>query len=105
MSPGRRPQPGSRTDEFAPGVDEMVKRGGQRPRVRYRSVTFAGRRPRSLTAMPWLFAQARISPLRCRLATVRVGRLTPRPVRRAGSMKGGSWGRDGLAFLLVRAVS
>jgi hypothetical protein len=47
-------------------------RTGRKPGVRqdlllaasYCSTTLAGIRPRSLTAMPWSFAQARISPLR-----------------------------------------
>jgi hypothetical protein len=37
----------------------------------YCSTTLAGIRPRSLTVMPWSFAQARISPLRWRFAADR----------------------------------
>ena len=49
--------------------------------------TLAGMRPRSLTAMPWSFAHARIWPLRSRLDAVRVGRRRcPRPALRACSM-------------------
>jgi len=40
----------------------------------YCSTTLAGMRPRSLTAIPWPVAQARMLPLRSRLAAVRPGR-------------------------------
>src|SRR5690348_227430 len=52
----------------------------------YCSTTLAGMRPRSLTARPCSFAQARISPERCRPAAVRPGRRDgARPARRACS--------------------
>ena len=69
----------------------------------YCSTTLAGMRPRSLTAMPWPFAHARISPLRSRRAAVRPGRRRcPRPALRACSMKGASCFRNALAFLVAQ---
>jgi hypothetical protein len=56
-------------------------------------------RPRSLTVMPWSFAQAQMSALRSRLDAVRLGRRRcPRPVLRACSMKGASCRRNAAAF-------
>jgi hypothetical protein len=40
----------------------------------YCSATLTGMRPRSLTAMPWVFAHARMSPLRSRADEVRTVR-------------------------------
>jgi Enoyl-(Acyl carrier protein) reductase len=54
----------------ASGRDLRLAGPGRRPLVVsvatawYWSITLAGMRPRSLTAMPWSLAQARISPLR-----------------------------------------
>jgi len=56
----------------------------------YCSITLAGIRPRSLTAMPWSLAHARTSPLRCRPAGVRAARRAgPRPALRACSTRVG----------------
>src|SRR5215468_3046480 len=70
----------------------------------YCSTTLAGMRPRPLTAMPWPLAQARMSPLRCRLDDVR-GRRCPRPALRACSTKGASCLRNARAFFLFRSIS
>jgi hypothetical protein len=67
---GRSPGPHERYQD----LELRLVRAGRRPLVLpgssaaawYCSTTLAGIRPRSLTAMPWSFAQARISPLRWR---------------------------------------
>ena len=73
----------------------------QRPRAAsYCSTTLAGMRPRSLTARPCCFAQARISPERCRLAAVRPPRRAgARPALRPCSMYGASTLPNAAAFL------
>jgi hypothetical protein len=70
----------------------------------YCCTTLAGMRPRPLTAMPCSFAQARMSPLRCRLEVVR-GRRCPRPALRACSMNGASCLRNAAVCLLFRSIS
>ena len=72
----------------------------------YCSTTLAGMRPRSLTAMPWPLAHARISPLRSRRAAVRPGRCRcPRSALRACSMKvRAAYGRLGVLLVQIDLV-
>jgi hypothetical protein len=70
----------------------------------YCSTTLAGMRPRPLTAMPCSFAQARMSPLRCRLDAGR-GRRCPRPALRACSTNSASCFRNAAACFLFRSIS
>jgi hypothetical protein len=64
LTPGRIRQP------------RRARCGVQCPSVAasYCWTTLAGMRPRSLSSIPWVFAQARMSPLRCRVADVRAAR-------------------------------
>jgi cytochrome P450 len=72
----------------------------------YCSTTLAGMRPRSLTARPWSFAHARISPERWRLAAVRAARRgCVRPALRAWSINGASCLRNAAAFFALRSIS
>ena len=72
----------------------------------YCSATLAEMRPRSLTVMPWPFAQARMSALRSRLDAVRPGRRRgPRPALRACPIKGAIFRRNAVAFFVLRSIS
>src|SRR6266567_4650771 len=66
----------------------------------------AGMRPRSLTAMSWSFAHARIWLLRARAEAGRPGRRRcPRPALRACSMNGATCPRNLVAFLALRSIT
>jgi poly-gamma-glutamate capsule biosynthesis protein CapA/YwtB (metallophosphatase superfamily) len=70
------------------------------------AVPVPGGGPRSLTAIPCCFAQARMAPLRSRPDAVRTARRPgPRPAFRACSMKGANCLQNAAAFFLFRSIS
>jgi hypothetical protein len=72
----------------------------------YCSATLAGMRPRSLIAIPWALAQARISLLCSRAEEGRTARRRgARPVSRAWPVKGARSLRSVLACFLLRSIS